>query len=65
MTAELLAANGYRNSGEIINVAEINRIVANTFKERSYAITLGKGSTAKNASFVEYLVLMLLVKMVR
>ena len=54
MTAELLAANGYKTEtlGEIINVAEINRIVANTFKERSYAITLGKGSTAKNASFV-------------
>ena len=51
MSAELLAANGYKTDtlGEIINVAEINRIVANTFKERSFVIN---DTTGVNADFV-------------
>jgi len=51
MSAELLAANGYKTDtlGDIINVAEINRIVANTFKERSFTIT---NTSGKNADFV-------------
>ena len=51
MSAELLAANGYKTDtlGDIINVAEINRIVANTFKERSFSIT---NTSGKNADFV-------------
>ena len=51
MSAELLAANGYKTDtlGDIINVAEINRIVANTFKERSFVIN---DTTGVNADFV-------------
>ena len=51
MSAELLAANGYKTDtlGDIINVAEINRIVANTFKERSFVIN---DTTGANADFV-------------
>ena len=51
MSAELLAAQGYKTDtlGSIINVAEINRIVANTFKERSFTIT---NTSGKNADFV-------------
>jgi hypothetical protein len=51
MSAELLAANGYKTDtiGEVINVAEINRMVANVFKERSYTYTNTDG---KNADFV-------------